>query len=296
MKKLMILMGILLLGAIVWLLFVKPYDYVAVIEAKTAPGVIDQVVKTWSGSLDNSEISKGAEMNQLRQILIFNDSTFQYDWQVVQLNDSVSEITVGVNGWNMKPRRRISNLLSETDFERRTKNTLLDFNEKLQEHLNSFRVSIEGEAELESTYCACVALESDQFEKARGMMKNYALLGSVILENKIELNGMPFIEITGWDRTNDRIKYNFCYPIIRKDSLPTKGPVLFKEFQGGPAIKATYNGNYISSDRAWYFLLHHAKKKGLKVRETPVEIFFDNPNMGGDAIKWRADIYMPLSE
>ncbi len=294
-KKLLILLGVLLIGALVWL-FIKPYDYLAVIEAKTAPGVITQVVKTWSTSLENSEITKGTNMNELRQNLVFGDSSFQYDWRIVQLNDSVSEIRIGVNGKSMNTGYRISNLLSETDFEKRTKHNLLDFNEKLKEHLNSFRVSIEGEAELESSYCAYVTLESDQLQKAMGMMKNYSLLGGVLLEHDIALNGKPFIEITEWDRTNDRIKYNFCYPIIRKDSLPSKDPVLFKEFKGGPAIKATYNGNYISSDRAWYFLLDYAEKNGLKVRETPVEVFFNNPNMGGDAITWRADIYLPLAK
>ena len=94
--------------------------------------------------------------------------------------------------------------------------------------------------------------------------------------------------------STDRIKYNFCYPILKPDSLPQDGLVFFKEFQGGAAVKATYNGNYISSDRAWYALLEYAEKKGLKVKETPVEIFFNNPNMGGDALKWRADIYLPL--
>ena len=39
-----------------------------------------------------------------------------------------------------------------------------------------------------------------------------------------------------------------------------------------------------------------ADQKGIEVEEKPVEIFFNNPNMGGDELKWRADIYMPLSE
>ena len=300
-KKFMILAGALVAGAFVWLLLLKPYDYVAVIEAKTAPGVIDQVLKTWSKSLENSEIQRVQGNRELQQLVVFNDSSFQYRWVTSRINDSIAEIRVGVNahgqnGNPINPMLRLSNLLSETDFERRTKNTLIDFNEKLREHLKSFRVSIVGEPEVDPSYCAYVEIESEQAQKAMGMMRNYSLLGDVLLENDIELDGQPFIEIIEWNRPEDRIKYHFCYPIVRKDTLPTGGPVSFKEFKGGRAIKATYNGNYISSDRAWYFLIDYAEKNGIRVRETPVEVFFNNPNMGGDDLQWRADVYMPLAE
>jgi effector-binding domain-containing protein len=297
MKKLMILLGFVLTAALVWILFLKPYDYVAVIEAKTVPGVINQFVKTWSNSLENSDLHQRTDIEKLDQTLVVSDSSFLYEWKITQLNDSVSKINIGVTGEKMNSvALRLANLLSDTAFEKRIKSTLLDFNEKLQEHLESFRVRIDGESELESSYCACVTLESDQFQKAMGMMRNYNLLGNALLENGIEMNGQPFIEIIKWDRTKDRIKYNFCYPIIRNDTLASEGPVAFKEFQGRPAIKATYNGNYISSDRAWYFLLDYADKNGIRVSETPVEIFFNNPNVGGDALEWRADIYLPLAE
>ena len=61
-------------------------------------------------------------------------------------------------------------------------------------------------------------------------------------------------------------------------------------------MKAEFNGNYIFSDRAWYELRDYAEKKGLKVTDKPLEIFFNNPNMGGDELQWKADIYMPLAE
>jgi len=83
---------------------------------------------------------------------------------------------------------------------------------------------------------------------------------------------------------------------VKKDSLPSGGLVTFKQFEGGQYLKATYNGNYISSDRAWYALLDYAEQKGIEIEGKPVEIFFNNPNMGGDELKWRADIYMPLSQ
>ena len=293
-KKVTLAILALLAGGLIWLLFLKPYDYVAVVEAKTVPGVVNQMLKTWIKSQKDSELLQEKDGDLLKQKMVINDSVFMLEYNIGKLHDSLSKIRVGVSLEDPSPGMRLANLFSDSDFEKRSRATILDFNEKLKEHLASFRVRVEGKAILEPSYCAYVTIDSDQLQKAMGMMKNYSLLGGVLLENKIELNGHPFVEVTHWDRSTDRIKYNFCYPILKPDTLPEEGLVFFKEFPGGPAIKATYNGNYISSDRAWYALLEYPEKKGLKVKETPVEIFFNNPNMGGDALKWRADIYLPL--
>jgi effector-binding domain-containing protein len=246
--------------------------------------------------LENSDIRQGTDKNHLRQELRSNDSLFVFEWGLNRENDSLTRIEVGVSLESENPLMRIRNLFSDTDFKCRSRNTILDFHEKLKEHLASFRVRIDGEASLDPTYCAYVTIENGQLEKALGMMQNYSLLTDVLLENKIELNGMPFVEVTHWDQEKEQLKYNFCYPIVKKDSLPSDGLVSFKQFKGGQYLKATYNGNYISSDRAWYALLDHAERHGIEIEEEPVEIFFNNPNMGGDELKWRADIYMPLSQ
>ena len=62
------------------------------------------------------------------------------------------------------------------------------------------------------------------------------------------------------------------------------------------ALKAIYHGNYITSDRAWYALMDYAEKNGIEVVPEPVEVFFNNPNMGGDALNWTAEIYLPIRE
>ena len=296
MKKILGIFLLVLLGVLIWLVFLKPSDFVAVLEARSVPGTINHTLKTWSRSLENSDIRQGTDKNHLRQELRSNDSLFIFEWELKRENDSLTQIEVGVSLESANPLMRIRNLFSDTDFKRRSRNTILDFNEKLKEHLASFRVRIDGQASLDPTYCAYVTIENGQLEKALGMMQNYSLLTEVLLENKIELNGMPFVEVTHWDQEKELLKYNFCYPIVKKDSLPSDGLVSFKQFKGGHYLKATYNGNYISSDRAWYALLEHAEQKGIEIEEEPVEIFFNNPNMGGDELEWRADIYMPLSQ
>lgn len=292
-KKILGLLLVAMLGGLIWLLFLKPYDFVAIMEARSVPGTINHTLKTWSRSIENSHIRQDGDRNHLLQELRFNDSLYVFDWKLTRKNDSLTQVEVGVSLESENSLLRLVNLFSNTDFKRRARNTILDFHEKLKEHLASFRVHIDGETSLDPTFCAYVTIENGQLEKALGMMQNYSLLSDVLLQNKIELNGMPFVEVTHWDQNKEQLKYNFCYPIIKKDSLPTDGLVSFKQFDGGQYLKATYNGNYISSDRAWYALLDYAEKHGIEIEAKPVEIFFNNPNMGGDELKWRADIYMP---
>ena len=125
-------------------------------------------------------------------------------------------------------------------------------------------------------------------------MQNYSLLSNVLIQNKVQLNGPPFVEVTEWNVQNDSIKYDFCFPIIRSERLPEHEIVKYKRVFAKKALKATYNGNYITSDRAWYVLLEKAKAMGKEIEMRPIEYFYNNPNMGGNELEWKAEVYMPL--
>lgn len=43
-------------------------------------------------------------------------------------------------------------------------------------------------------------------------------------------------------------------------------------------------------------MLEYAKKNGLAIRKHPIEAFYSNPNMGGDELNWKAEVFMPLKE
>ncbi len=294
MKKITSIIGVVLIGFLLWYMFIKPYDYLVTLEAKTSPGTINQTIKTWSVSLDNSSIIKQNDINNLTQRITFNDSTYIYKWNIISINDSTSKVKVYIKDEHHSFKNKITFPFNNTDFEKRTKNTLVDFNKKLNEHLKKFKVTIIGESKLKSTYYAYVPIKSTQMGKALGMMRNYSLLSTILVENNVELNGKPFIEITHWNMDKDSIHFNFCYPIIKNDSLPVHKLIKYKQFEDKNTLKAIYNGNYITSDRAWYSLIDYAKKYNIKIEKKPIEIFYNNPNMGGDALQWKAEIYLPL--
>ena len=217
-----------------------------------------------------------------------------YLWQFKAINDSTSTVSVYIKDLDNSVMNRLKKPFQDIPIALQSSKTVTDFYEFLNEHLERIRVTFDGESELRSTYCAYVPLEGKQSDKAKGMMQNYNLLASVMGNNNVELNGPPFVEITHWDVEKDSIAYNFCFPIIRSDKLPDHPIIKYKRIFAKKALKATYNGNYITSDRAWYTLMKKAKDLNQEVELTPIEYFFNNPNFGGDELKWQAEIFLPI--
>lgn len=294
MKKISTILIVLLAGFLIWYLFIKPQDYVVTFKVKTTAGTINQSLKRWNKSLKNTTAISQDALNKLNQEFNFNDSIHLYTWEITALNDSISKVKVAIKDLNNSLRNRISIPFSTTDFEKRTKKNVTSFVDILKDHLKNISITIQGEGETKATYCAYVSIKGLQLEKAQGMMQNYTYLNTVLTKHNVQLNGTPFIEVTKWNLENDSIKYNFCFPIIKSDSLPQYEAINYKQYHGTKALKAIYNGNYITSDRAWYALLEYAQKKNIAVQETPVEVFYNNPNYGGSELRWKAEIFMPI--
>jgi len=279
---------------ILWYFFIKPQDYQIRVVAKSNIGTINQVLKAWNKTLPEASIRQLEDLAHLEQMIVKGDSTYVYNWNIFPITDSTSQLVVGVKDAEHSFSNKLAVPFSDTNFEIQSRKTVTDFIECLNAHRKEFKVTFMGEDMLPSTYCACVEHKTVQSNKAFGMMESYPFLNSIISGNGIQLNGVPFIETTNWNMQNDSITFNFCYPIIKTDSLPTIKNIVYKEFTGKKSLKAIYHGHYMTSDRAWYTLLDHAEGKNLKIEKKPIEFFFNNPNMGGDALRWKTEIFMPL--
>lgn len=294
MKKVLAVLGIAMVSATIWYFFLKSNDYQVTFEVKTFPGEVNQIIKTWSETLEGAGITDEKPITELTQHLQFGDSTHIYEWEITAIHDSLSRVRVHARDKDHSFQNKLEIPFNDTDFEKRTRKTLLDFVDKLNEHRKKFKVEIIGEEEIPTTFCACTDVQSSQIGKAEGMMRDFPLLTSFLSKHKVQLNGSPFLEVTEWQKGADSLKFKFCFPIVQSDILPEHPELKYRNFYGKKALKAIYNGNYISSDRAWYALIDHAERNAISISELPVEVFYNNPNMGGDALKWKAEIYMPL--
>jgi effector-binding domain-containing protein len=294
MKKATLIVLAVLMAAGLWYFFIKPYDYLVTFKAKTFSGAINQSIKTWNIGLEEASILNQTDLNELTQQIKIQDSTFIYTWKIKPINDSLSSVKVYIKDVDHSLTNKLMLPFKQTDFEKRTIATVKDFVSLLNNHIASFKVKIEGKQELKSTFCAYVSLKGKQTEKAEGMMQYYTSVSNLLYQNGVAQTGPPFIEIVNWNMQKDSINYNFCFPIVKSEKLPIDPLIRYKRIYAKEAIKATYNGNYITSDRAWYALLNYADKNNIEVLKKPVEFFHNNPNTGGDELNWKAEIYMPI--
>lgn len=286
-----------MVGGILWYLFIKPSDYIIRFKAETFPGDINQSLKHWARNLGNSEkMQQDGDLLHLSQKLTFGDSINIYNWEIEPITDSTSRVKVKVKDVDHSLKNKLLVPFSDTDFEKRSRATVLDFMEELKEHKEKFKVRIVGESEMPTKYIAYVPIKSTQLQKADEMMRNFSYLMGTLIDNGVEFDGFPMIEITEWNQVNDSIHFNFGRPIIRSEKLPIGTDIEYKRIFRKKALKAEYNGNYITSDRAWYALLDYAKKNNIEVEETPIEVFHDNPKNEGNQLKWKAEIYLPIKE
>lgn len=297
MKKFIIGLILLVVIAGIGYFFVYPYDYTVRFEAPSFPGTVNQSVKIWhqtAGTLD-SQVEKGDIMDFMQEVQA-GDSIHQYSWHLEPLTDSTTKVRVGIKDIDNSLANRWDVLTGGSAIEKISRRMLTEYLEGLQEHVDQFKVRIEGISEMPSTFYAYVQLESDQHGKAGGMMDHYQFMSSILLSNQVELNGPPMVIVDEWNQQTDSLKYKFAFPVVRSDQLPEHPLIQYKRIFPDRALKAVYNGNYITSDRAWYALKTYAEQQGFEVEETPVEIFYNNPTLGGDATRWKAEIFLPLKE
>lgn len=295
-KKWGLLFGAALIGGLIWYLFLKPHDYVVRFEIKASAGTINQTIKSWSNSIDSAQLLGQKSLSNLKYRFKFNDTVNTYHWKLIPANDSVTKVRAYVTDEDHSLANRLAIPFSPTILEKRTEKLVTEFTEVLKDHLKNFKVKVTGTSEIPAKYCACVALKGSQKEKAKGMKEYYSLLSGVMGGQNSTLDGRPLLEVEDWNLKNDSLSYNFCFPVIKSDSLPERPDIFYKQIERTRAIRAVYNGNYITSDRAWYALLDYAENNNLNVAAKPLEIFHSNPNMGGNALEWEAEVFLPIVE
>jgi effector-binding domain-containing protein len=113
--------------------------------------------------------------------------------------------------------------------------------------------------------------------------------------NKIKIIGKPYLEIESWNLDKETISFNYCFPIDKKTPVFKDANVKFKTIPSVKGLKATYFGNFRTSDRAWFALLDYAKKRDFKLENKPLEHFLANPFNGGDELEWETKIIIPFA-
>ena len=298
-KSTLAILSILLVG-LGWYLFIKKYDYVVTFKEKTSPGTLFQGTLDWAENLKridsvDSKITFKQSFSSIIQELKTKDSTITFHWSYAGINDSITKVKVGIIDTENSLLNRLLLPFTANGIKQFSVSKLWHFKNSLDKHLKKHKVKIDGDAIMPEQFYAYISIESTLQQKAQNMIANNSYIMVFLKENNIQIIGKPIVEVVSWNIPEQKISYNYGFSIKEADSLPFHKDIKYKRILSKKAIKATYYGNYRTSDRAWFALYDYAKRNNLKIEEKPIEIFYDNPFSGGNELEWRAEVFMPLA-
>lgn len=294
--------ALVLLGTLIWYLVIKPDDYIVTFKAVTSPGTLFKGLEEWN-EISQKTDSFSYVLNNKKPFESFNETvetnnlTLQLNWDIEALNDTISEVVVGITEKEHSLYNRLTAPFLKTPFKEKSINLIRDFKKGIDYQLKEkFKVKIFGIDTIPELSYAYINLSHIKAkDKAKEMMKNNSFLVEFLNKHNLKKGEFPFVIVNHWDLNKDQIDFRYCFPIVETDSLPFNEEIKYDKIKADLALKAIYNGNYKTSDRAWFGLYEYAKRHHIDINDCPVEFFQSNPFYGGDELKWKAEIYMPLN-
>lgn len=304
MKKLTVVVLSLVVIGLSWFLFIKEFDHQFRFKTKYGPGAVyHEILEIDKFSADdpNSNVQtleKEPFNNVVQKVDLQNGNHLILDWNFDFVNDSVTQVTVNTldKKNSLQNRLEILNPFARSEKIAILKTNLNAINTKINAHQNYYNITLKDTASNPAFNCACITSSTTTEKKAIAMMGTIDKLEEFIENYDIKLEGYPMLKVTSWNLKTNEITFDFCFPITTKKGLTAVEPIRLKRIESKPSLEAVFNGNYRLSHLTWLDLLEKANRENIKVENLPLEIFYSNPRMGGEAIEWKAVVFMPLKK
>ncbi|MBG6110506.1 effector-binding domain-containing protein [Flavobacterium sp. CG_9.10] len=299
-KKIAVLLSVLFSIFLFWYLLIKKSDYCISFKVNTATGTVFQGVQDWSAlrlanQKENYTTLEKRNFDFIKQEMEKENMRMEYTWDMKSINDSVTSVSVGIKDFNNSIYNRITAPFFSTEFKLDQIQKITEFKNGVNDHIKFFKVKIDGEGSSEETFVAYIKLKSVLQEKAQTMIMNDNIITEFIETNKIKIVGTPYLEIESWNLDKETVNFNYCFPIAKNTKFIPNEKVKFKTIPAIKGLKASYFGNFRTSDRAWFALLDYAKKHDYKLENKPLEHFLANPFNGGNELEWETQIIIPFA-
>ena len=301
MKKLFVSFAFIILIVLIGVAFLltRPSDYQAHFTVKATPDIAYYNILNWdiwNRNVSSSKIdilSKNPVRN-ISQKITLNDTTLIFNWEFKNLSDSITLVRAFVSDPNRKLYNRLTVPFINTRFKNGVRGNLFDIKTRLELMLDKFHYNFTGSHHFEKKSCVYISLKSTPRGKALAMMSNVSDLNQFVRQNKLELDGNPFLVVHEWNESEDSINFDFCFPIARIDAVPEHPKIKFMMVESMDALKTDFYGNYSITDITWYKLAEEVKKQGFRSNNKLIEVYFNDPHSGGNELEWKAEIYMGI--
>lgn len=301
-NKLKRLFAVILLSFLGWYFLLKQSDYTITFKVNAATGTISQGIIEWTTTQTKNQkeiytILEKRNFDFIKHQMKKGNDKMEYTWDMKSINDSMTNVTIGIKDLNHSFYNRLTAPFIATKFRTEQIEKIKSFKLGLEDHIDDFKIRIDGEASSKEMYVAYISLKSVLQEKAQNMLEYDPKIVGYLDKNKIKIIGYrPYLEITDWDEDKETVNFNYCFPIPKNTKYIPDSNVKFKIIPALKGIQASYFGNYRTSDRAWFTLLDYAKRNDIKIENKPLEHFLANPFNGGSELEWETKIIIPFAK
>jgi len=283
------------IGLILWFFF-KDYNHKYSFTIDQSPRVVYDHLIRWKHSNDsliNQIIIDKHEGRKLIQEINIGNYIYRYKWNLKQIDERETKVIVKVLDIKNRLNQNLNSLDQQSNFFIINNELIKDFGQSLLQNKKNYFLSDVEISSIPPLFSAYITLESSSEDKALVMRNNIHRVMYYLNDNNIDLLSAPFLEIMHWNLEKDSLKFNFSFPIVERN-YQENNDVNFKKNLERKALKIIFNGNYKISDRAWLTLLDYAEYNRIDIEKTPIEIFLNDPQAGGDELDWEANVYLPL--
>lgn len=275
----------------------RPCDYRASFTTEASPDVVYFHLlnwKNWNRKLSGVEI-RVTEKQALQSVssqVVLPDTILDFHWKIRALSDSSTEVRACVSDPDRRLKNRLSAPLFPTAFRRGVRMNILDLMQRLETLRKTFHFEFRGPSYFEARACVYMTLNCDIRQKAATMMATVTELNQFVRQNKLGLEGHPFLLIHDWKVGSDSIRFDFCFPIREQEAIPPHPLISFKHVEGMAAVQSDFYGNYSITDASWFDLAEEAEKMGYTSNGRLIEVYHNDPHSGGNEREWKAEIFL----
>jgi effector-binding domain-containing protein len=230
----------------------------------------------------------------LSKKVTLKDTTLIFTWEVEKVNDSFTMVRAYVSDPERKIYNRLTAPFINTPFKKSVRSNLLDIKARMDAMLKTFRYEFNGYRQFEKKSCVYIRFKNTPRGKARGMMSTVFELNQFIRENNLERDGSPFVIVHDWSEFKDTISFDFCFPVTDTHKIPEHPDIRFMRVESMEAVETDFYGNYSFTDITWLNLAEEAKRLGYRSNQKLVEVYHNDPHLGGNELEWKAEIYMGI--
>jgi predicted transcriptional regulator YdeE len=258
---------------------------------------------TWKkkGNTGRVQTVRLTESDSIVQNAVINNLNSEVFWKFKDTLANSTKVSIRLKGhltFTEKAYALLNGSIDNDNVKATLEKSLNNLDYYLVHELNTYKVEVKGLVNKTGTYYLGHFTSTKIADINTKISETFPKLFAFIEDNKIPVNGSPFILYKKFDTQADIAEFAVCMP-IKEEIYTTAG----SDFEGGKllpftALKTTLKGDYSHLKKAWDAAKRHITNKALQENTTGqyLEIYTKGMKQTKRPSEWITDIYIPIGQ